>query len=134
MLKRMIIMLVAAGLVFGAIFGFQAFKAAMIRKAIAALSAPPQTVSTMTAKSEEWSTKREAVGSVRAVNGANLSAQVSGIVSALHFESGADVREGALLVELKAADDIAHLDALKAMTALARITYERDRSLLKTQA
>jgi membrane fusion protein (multidrug efflux system) len=134
MLKRMVMVLVATGLVFGAIFGFQAFKAKMIRQAMSSLSAPPQTVSTIPAKMQEWSTRLEAVGSARAVNGANLSSQVSGIVSALHFESGADVKEGTLLVELMAADDIAHLEALKATAALAKITYERDRRLVTTHA
>jgi len=71
---------------------------------------------------------------VRAVNGANLSFQVPGIVSALHFESGADVEEGALLIELSAADDIARLESLKATTELARVTLERDSRLVKTQA
>jgi acetyl/propionyl-CoA carboxylase alpha subunit len=61
----------------------------------------------------------EAVGSAGAENGAGLSAQVSGIVKAIHFQSGAKVEKGTLLVELEAADDIAHVEALKAMEALA---------------
>jgi membrane fusion protein (multidrug efflux system) len=76
----------------------------------------------------------EAVGSLRAVNGANLSGQVAGIVSALHFESGADVKKGALLVELLAEDDKARLEALRATADLARITLERDSNLVKTNA
>jgi membrane fusion protein (multidrug efflux system) len=134
LLKRMIIMLALTGLVLGAVFGFEAFKSVMIRKFISTLSNPPQTVSTIVATSQEWQSQLEAVGSVRAVNGANLSAQVSGIVSALHFTSGADVKQGDLLMELMAADDIAHLDALKATVVLARITFERDRNLVKTNA
>ena len=134
MLKRMLIMLVAVGLVFGAVFGFEAFKTKMIQKAIAGLSNPPQTVSTITAKSQTWSSTLEAVGSARAINGVSLSSQVAGTVSAIHFESGTDVRKGALLIELSSADDVAHLDALKATTELARITYERDRTLLNTKA
>ena len=134
MLKRMLIMLVAVGLVFGAVFGFEAFKTKMIQKAIAGLSNPPQTVSTITAKSQTWSSTLEAVGSARAINGVSLSSQVAGTVSAIHFESGTDVRKGALLIELSSADDVAHLDALKATTELARITYERDRTLLTTKA
>lgn len=108
MLKRMVIMLVAVGAVLGGVFGFQAFKASMIRQAQAALSNPPQTVSTITANSQEWSSRLETVGSLRGVDGANLSSQVAGIVSALHFESGADVKPGTLLIELLSADDIAH--------------------------
>ena len=134
MLKRMLIMLVAVGLVFGAVFGFEAFKTKMIQKAIAGLSNPPQTVSTITAKSQIWSSTLEAVGSARAINGVSLSSQVAGTVSAIHFESGTDVKKGTLLIELSSADDVAHLDALKATTELARITYERDRTLLNTKA
>jgi membrane fusion protein (multidrug efflux system) len=132
--KRMIIMLVLTGLVLAAVFGFEAFKGVMIRKFMATLSNPPQTVSTMVAASTEWRSQIEAVGSVRAVNGANLSAQVAGTVSAVHFQSGADVKKGDLLLELESADDVAHLEALKATAAMAQLTYDRDRTLVKTNA
>jgi membrane fusion protein (multidrug efflux system) len=134
MIKRMIFMLIAVGLVLGGIFGFQAFKAKMIAQAMAGLSNPPQTVSTITASTQQWTSDIEAVGSLRAVNGANLSSQVAGIVSALHFESGADVKKGDLLIELMAADDIAKLNALKATTEQARINYERDRKIANSPA
>lgn len=134
MAKRMILMLIVVGVVLGAIFGFQAFKAKAIRQAMAALSAPTQTVSATKAEYQEWQARLEGVGTLRAVNGADLSSQVSGTVSALHFESGADVKAGTLLVELLAADDIAKLQSLKATAALARITYERDLRQLKAQA
>jgi hypothetical protein len=77
----------------------------MIAQAMAGLANPPQTVSTIAASTQQWTSDIEAVGSLRAVNGANLSSQVPGIVSALHFESGADVKKGDLLVELMANDD-----------------------------
>ncbi len=134
MLKRMVIMLVLTAAVLGAVFGFEAFKSVMIGKFMKTLANPPQTVSTMTAASKEWRSQLEAVGSVRAVNGANLGAQVAGTVSAFHFESGSDVKKGDLLLELIAEDDIAHLNALKATASLARITYERDSTLVKTNA
>jgi membrane fusion protein, multidrug efflux system len=134
MLKRMVIMLVSVALTFGAVFGFLAFKARMISQIMAAQSNPPQAVSTAVVASAEWQPRLEAVGSARAVNGANLSSQISGIVSAIHFESGADVRQGTPLVDLTAEDDVAHLEALKATTQLARLTYERDQRLVKTKA
>ena len=134
MLKRMIIMLALAVLVLGGVFGFEAFKAVMIGKYMKTLANPPQTVSTMTAISQEWRSQLEAVGSVRAVNGANVSAQVAGTVSAIHFQSGSDTKKDDLLLELMAEDDIAHLNALKATATLAKITFERDSSLVKTKA
>lgn len=134
MRKRMIIMLALTGLVLGAVFGFEAFKGVMIHKFLATLSNPPQTVSTMVAASSEWRSQIEAVGSVRAVNGANLSAQVAGTVSALHFQSGADVKKGDLLLELESSEDLAKLAALKATAALTKVNYERDRTLVKSNA
>jgi membrane fusion protein (multidrug efflux system) len=106
----------------------------MISRIMAAQSNPPQAVSTAVVAVAAWQPRLEAVGSARAVNGANLSSQISGIVSAIHFESGADVKQGSPLVDLIAEDDIAHLQALKATTELARLTYERDQRLVKTKA
>lgn len=128
----MVIMLALTGVVLGGIFGFQAFRSSIIRKVMASLANPPQTVSTLAAAPQDWQSQLEAVGNVRAVNGANVSGQVSGIVSSLRFESGADVKEGDLLLEMIAADDIANLDALKARVDIAKITYERDNALGKT--
>ena len=134
MFRRMAIMLMLVGVAFAAIFGFQAFKARMIQKAISSLRNPPQTVSTITAATQSWQKRLEAVGSTKAEKGAELSAQVPGIVKAIHFQSGAKVEKGTLLVELEAADDIAHLQALKATEALAQLNYDRDSRLLKTDA
>lgn len=134
MLRRMAIMVIAVGLVFATVFGFEAFKARMIRKAVATLRNPPQTVSTITAATQPWQDRLEAVGSTRAANGANLSPQVAGIVKAIHFQSGQRVKKGALLVELEDADDIAHLHALQATASLAQLNYDRHSHLVKTEA
>jgi membrane fusion protein (multidrug efflux system) len=133
MTKRMIIMLVAVGLVFGGVFGFISFGHYMRDKFLHSMGVPPQTVSTIVASSQDWQPKLQAVGTLRAVNGANLSSQASGNVSAIHFESGADVKAGTLLVELASADDVAKLQSLEAVAALARITLERDQRQLKIQ-
>jgi membrane fusion protein (multidrug efflux system) len=127
-------MVVAVGVVFAAVFGFEAFRARMIQKAISGLRNPPQTVSTITAGTQQWQDRLEAVGSTRAEKGADLSAQVSGIVRAIHFQSGEKVEQGTLLVELEDADDVAHLHALEATTALAKLNYDRDVSLLKSRS
>jgi membrane fusion protein, multidrug efflux system len=134
MIKRMVIMLVAVAIVFGGIFGFQAFKAAMIKKFISALSNPPQTISAAKAATSEWLPKVEAIGSLRAVKGADLSLEVSGVVESISFNSGDDVAEGAPLLKLRTADDVARLNSLQAMAELNDITYERDQKQFKMQA
>ena len=134
MVKRFILMLLLVGVVLGGVFGFKAFVAGKIRESLAGFATMPQTVSTTAAAAQDWQPHLEAVGSLRAMNGADLSSQVSGIVSAIHFESGADVKEGDLLLELASADDLAKLQSLKAAAALAKITYDRDERQLKAQA
>lgn len=128
MIKRMIIMLLGVGIVLGLIFAFEGVLRPMfIKKFLATLQNPPQTVSAMPVSVQEWQKQLRAIGSLRAVRGADLSAQVGGIVAATHFDSGIEVAQGTLLVELQAADDIAKLESLKAAAALARVTYDRDK-------
>ena len=134
MSKRMIVMLVAVAVVFGGIFGFISFGHYMRDKFMHSMGMPPQTVSTMIAATEDWQPKLLAVGSLRAVNGTNLSPQVAGTVSAIHFESGADVKAGALLVELAQSDDQGKLRSLQATVALDRITLNRDEKQLQVHA
>jgi membrane fusion protein, multidrug efflux system len=134
MKRRMVIMLVAVAVVFGGIFGFQAFKAVMIKRFMSSMSQPPQTVTASKANFSEWQPKIEAVGSLRAVNGADLSLEVSGVVDSISFNSGDDVEEGKLLLKLRAGDDEAKLESLQATAELNEITNERDQKQFKLQA
>jgi membrane fusion protein (multidrug efflux system) len=134
MTKRMVIMLVAVAIVLGAVFGFQAFKGMMIRKYMSAMGSPPQTVSTTKAAFSQWQPNIEAIGSLRAVKGADLSLEVSGVVDSISFNSGDDVVAGTVLLKLRADDDAAKLDSLKATAALNEITYQRDLKQFKIQA
>jgi membrane fusion protein (multidrug efflux system) len=134
MTKRMIIMLIAVGVVFGGVFGFQIFKNTMIKKFMSSMPQPPQTVSTVTAATEEWQPRIEAVGSLRAVNGSDLAFEVPGIVKELHFKSGDDVAAGDILLTLRADDDVAKLSALQATAALSEIVHQRDQEQFKIKA
>jgi membrane fusion protein, multidrug efflux system len=134
MTKRMTIMLIAVGLVFGGVFGFQIFIKTMIKQFMSTMPQPPQTVSTVTAAMQEWQPQIEAVGSLRAVNGADLAFEVSGIVKELHFNSGDDVAAGDILLTLRADDDVAKLAALQATRALSEINHQRDQEQFKIKA
>ncbi len=128
------------GIVLGVLVGFwgypkfEAFKAAKIKEVMAQFAPPPPTVSTASATMEPWQPELSAVGNVRAAKGADLATQVAGIVSAIRFESGADVKAGTLLLELQSADDAARLQSLKAAAALAKLTLDRDQRQLQAQA
>ena len=92
------------------------------------------TVSTMKVGFQEWQPQLAAVGSVRAERGTDVSAEVPGIVSSIEFRSGDNVKAGAALLNLRAADDLAHLESLRATASLAQINYERDKSQFEAQA
>lgn len=134
MKKRMILMLVAVGLVFGGLYGFQMFKATMIKQALASLRDPPQTVATMVAAQTPWQASIKAVGSVRAEAGADLALESSGIVAKLAFTSGDEVKAGQVLLQLRDDQEVANLAALKATADVSAIILNRDQEQLKIHA
>ena len=134
MTKRMIIMLATVGVLFGGLFGFKAFLGGAIRKSISAQGIPPQTVSTAKAQFTEWQGEFQAVGTLRAVRGADLAPELPGLITAIHFQSGQEVAEGAPLVQLNNESDVAKLQSLMAAVELAETIYDRDQKQLAIQA
>ena len=131
---RMLIMLVIAGIVFGGVFFFDSFRGAMIGKYMKLYANPTETVATVVATPTPWQAQLAAVGSLRAMNGADLSSDTSGIVDRIHFKSGDDVAAGTVLLELRGEDDAAHLQQLQTAVGLARTNYARDQRQLAAQA
>ncbi len=134
MIKRMLVMLVLVGAVFGGVFGFKAFVDEKVKEYMAGAGNPPQTVSTAQAAVTQWQPQLEAVGSLRAVRGADLSLEVPGVVEEINFQSGDEVQAGAVLLRLRGDDEIAKLESLEAVARLSQITYDRDMKQLKAQA
>jgi membrane fusion protein (multidrug efflux system) len=134
MTKRMLIMLVAVGLLFGGIFGYNAHKTSMMKKSMAAFKAPPVIVSATTAEYQTWQPQLNAVGSLRAVRGVDVTGEIAGLVQTIHFKSGDEVTKGHVLVQLNADSDIAQLHSLEADAELALTVYERDKKQFEAQA
>ncbi len=134
MIKRMLIMLVLVGVVLGGLFGFKAFVGGKIKEAMAGMANMPQTVSAMKAGSSDWQPRIDAVGSLRAVRGADLSLEVPGVVEEISFQSGDEAKAGQVLLRLRNDDEVARLESLEATAQLAQITYDRDVKQLKAQA
>ena len=134
MTKRMTIMLGMMMVLFGGLYGFQTFKDMMIRKAIGAMSNPPQVVSTTVVETAPWQSTLSSIGSLRAVNGADLALQASGIVQSIQFSSGDAVAEGQPLLQLVATDDIAKLQSLQATAENAAVVVKRDEEQIKFNA
>jgi membrane fusion protein (multidrug efflux system) len=90
---------------------------------------PPVAVVVATATARVWQTQVSAVGTLVAVQGVQVTSEVPGMVRAIHFQSGASVRPGTLLVELDAAADRARLASLVAQLEQARADDTRNRRL-----
>jgi membrane fusion protein (multidrug efflux system) len=134
MTKRMLIMLMAVGILFGGIFAYKAFVSYEMKKSMSAYQAPPVTVSATEVKSLVWQPRLNAVGSLRAVRGVDVTSEIAGLVQKIYFKSGDEVQEGKLLLQLNADSDIALLHSLEAAAELANTVYERDRKQYQVQA
>jgi membrane fusion protein (multidrug efflux system) len=137
MIKRMLIMLVLVAVVLGGIFGFKNFVNGKIKEFMTGPAGPghqAQIVSTAKAVPTDWQSQIDAVGSLRAVNGADLSIELAGVVDKLNFQSGDDVEAGKELLKLRDDDDVAKLKSLEAQADLAKITYDRDVKQLNAKA
>lgn len=91
--------------------------------------APPETVSTAIVKLEKWEGTLTAVGSVTAAKGVALSNDAAGVVTRLHFDSGATVKTGQVLVELDANVERAQLASATSRLELANATAKRSKVL-----
>jgi len=130
MVKRMLVMLVTTALIVGAL-GFVKFR--QIQTAIgqaASFQPPPEAVTTITAVQEQWPETLSAIGSVAAVQGVTISADLPGTVDRIGFDAGQWVREGEVLALLDTRQEQAQLAAAEAQRELARANFERMQGLL----
>ncbi|MSS71384.1 MAG: efflux RND transporter periplasmic adaptor subunit [Candidatus Latescibacteria bacterium] len=129
MSRRTMLTLVAVA-VFIAVIGLVKFL--QIRGAIAQASSfqpPPEAVTTVVARLEPWQASVKAIGTVEAVQGVIVSADLPGVVERIAFESGKTVRAGDVLVRLEASQERAQLAAVEAQRDLVHLTLERMREL-----
>jgi len=130
MAKRMIVMLALTAVFVGGL-GFVKFR--QIQTAIAqgaAFQPPPEAVTTIVAAEETWPTTIDAIGTVAAVQGVTVSADLPGTVDRIGFDSGRSVRAGEVLVELDTRQERAQLAAVEAGRELARLNFDRMQGLL----
>jgi len=129
MKKRMIVMLIVVVLFLGAIGSVKLFQIRGAMAQGASFQPPPESVTTTTARQEEWPATIAAIGTVVAVQGVTVSADLPGIVEKISFESGQRVRTGDVLVKLDTSQEQAQLAALASQRDLARLNLDRMKGL-----
>lgn len=134
MAKRMIIMIIALFLVFGAIFGWNGLRSYFIKEFFATYQPPPVSVSTTIAKIQTWQPFIPTVGTLNAVNGVSISPEIAGKVVSINFKSGQVVVKGNLLVKIDDSVEQADLKNNQAELKLDALQFKRIADLYKTKA
>jgi membrane fusion protein (multidrug efflux system) len=99
--------------------------------AVAPAGPPPAVIAATEVAQESWQPSLQAVGSLVATNGINLTTEVNGIISQLLFQSGQLVEQGQAMVKLNDSVDVAALEALRAERTLAEVQFKRTSELLE---
>ncbi|WP_137930735.1 efflux RND transporter periplasmic adaptor subunit [Mesorhizobium comanense] len=126
-----LVVLLVLAVVVGGIVWFNYFRDGMIKQYFATMKPPAATVSTTIAKPSNWTPGVEAIGTVRAVRGVDLTVEVSGIVKEIPFHANEKVASNAVLLQLDDAVERADLEAQKAQAALDQVSLTRAIELTK---
>jgi membrane fusion protein, multidrug efflux system len=128
MAKRMFLMLAAIAIF---IAGIGYFKSRQLQAAARtqAFQPPPEAITTITVKQETWPATLSVVGTVVAIHGVTVSADLPGTVDRINFESGSFAREGQVLATLDTRQERAQLAAMEAQRDLAKVNYARMQQL-----
>ena len=110
--------------------GFIKFRQVESAVHAAAFQPPPEAVTSIVAQREQWPASMTVIGTMEAVQGVMVSADLPGTVAKIAFDSGKAVREGDVLVELDTRQERAQVAALEAQRDLARVNFGRMQKLV----
>jgi membrane fusion protein (multidrug efflux system) len=129
--KRLILTLVVMAAILSGL-GYVKFRQVEVAIAQgASFQMPATAVTTVVAQRETWPSTLTVIGTAAAIQGVTVSADLPGTIDKIHFESGQQVHEGDILVELDTRQERAQLANLEAQRDLAGINYGRAQELVK---
>jgi membrane fusion protein (multidrug efflux system) len=131
LIKRFVIAFILLVIVVGGIVGFNLFRDKAITQFFASMKPPAVTVSTMTVEPISWTPGIDAIGTVAASQGVDLTVETTGIVQTIGFSANEHVAKGKLLLQLEAGVQRADLAAAQAQAALDQQSLDRALELQK---
>jgi len=128
--RRVIVVLVV--LICAALIGFNFLRTKMIGQFFATMKQPAVAISATTTERTTWKPEIRAIGTLAAVQGADISSQLAGVVKSIDFKANDRVDEGQLLVQID--DAIERADLMSGQAALERdkAAMARAQTLRKT--
>ena len=131
MLKKIFLAIIALSVLIGAITFTKLDQFTAMGEAAQNMVIPPGTVTAMLVEDKQWEQMIIATATVTAVQGVNVSAETSGRVKQIDFESGSLVKKGDVLIQLDTASEDAQLASADASSAFAEASLTRVRKLNK---
>ncbi|MGK2286660.1 efflux RND transporter periplasmic adaptor subunit [Pedomonas sp. V897] len=133
-LRKSMIGLVALAVLFGLLGLYNyVILPKMLKEYLLGAEAPPVVVAAEEARLERRSDSLRAIGSIQAVNGVDIAAEVDGVVREILFQSGQMVKKGQVLVRMDTETEAADVALYEATLANAQKDLERTRKLAETQ-
>jgi membrane fusion protein (multidrug efflux system) len=133
-MKRFIvgfIVLLLVGIICAGLVWFNFFRDKMIAQFFANFPIPTVTVSTIEVKPQTWSPGIEAVGTVTASRGVEVSSQVPGIIKSIEFKANDKVAQGKLLVQIDDSIERSKLSAAESTLQVVQDALDRAQQLFK---
>jgi len=91
---------------------------------------PPITVSSYVVETKAWANYFDTVGTVRSDEGITVSAELSGRVQTIHFQSGDEIKAGEMLLTQDSSNEVAQLKSAEAQLRLAKYNFDQVSRLL----
>jgi membrane fusion protein, multidrug efflux system len=132
--RQWVVVSVGLLLVVGVLGGVKADQIVNMVRASETFVPPPEAVTSAKVEAAQWESARSAIGTLVAVRGVVLGAELPGTVREVAFESGSAVRRGQVLVRLDTSTEEAQLAAALADATLARVTLGRAERLRLNEA
>ena len=129
MKKRIILAIVGLVIVIAALAAVKASQIGAMIKQGKNFVPPPEAVTSALVRADSWTTDLTAVGTLTAVQGVTVAAEMVGKVVKIEFEPGTSVKRGDLLVRQDTSSEEAQLPGLVAEVKLARNDLERARKM-----
>ena len=130
MVKRIFLTVLGILLLVGTLAGIKSLQIGKMVAASSQFAPPPAPVTTATVLKETWESLLTSVGSLEAVQGVIVTAELPGKVVRIAFQPGSMVAAGDILVYQDTSSETAQLRAAEASLTLTKIDLDRKAILL----
>lgn len=130
MKKRVVLAITGLLLIVAMLAGIKALQIRAMVEQGKKFAPPPETVTTFQVQPQSWENSLSAVGTLTAVQGVTLAAEMAGKVVQIAFQAGRPAQKGELLIAQDTSSEKAQLAGALAQAELARSTLERTEKML----